>query len=125
MRHLAKDCLTILITNKRRFEPLSKDKVYGWLIAIITTVLFIAYTYITLGQWFLDNWMANDAKWADMVNTFGLDPITWLLIPVWAAGLLTWFIIAWIGYTMATTPPPEPIDLDELDLEEETATEEE
>jgi lysylphosphatidylglycerol synthetase-like protein (DUF2156 family) len=125
LQPLATLSLTILIANKRRFEPLSKDKVYGWLIAIITTVLFIAYTYITLGQWFLDNWMANDAKWADMVNTFGLDPITWLLIPVWAAGLLTWFIIAWIGYTMATTPPPEPIDLDELDLEEDTATEEE
>ena len=35
---------------------------------------------------------------------------------------MTWFIIAWIGYTMATTPPPEPIDLDELDLEEDITT---
>ncbi|MFX0117046.1 MAG: hypothetical protein ACFFB3_21040 [Candidatus Hodarchaeota archaeon] len=104
---------------------MSKDKLYGWLIAIVTTLLFIAYTYITLGQWFLDNWMKDGAKWADMVETPWLDPITWLLIPVWAAGLLTWFIIAWIGYTMATTPPPEPIDLDELDLEEDTTSGEE
>jgi hypothetical protein len=29
------------------------------------------------------------------------------------------FIIAWIGITMATTPPPEPIDLDDLNLDDE------
>lgn len=100
---------------------MSKDKFYGWLIAIITTVLFIAYTYLTMAQWFLDNWM-KDAKWADYVENQWLDPLTWIIIPVWAAGLMTWFIIAWIGYTMATTPPPEPIDLDELDLEEDITT---
>ncbi len=98
---------------------MGKDKLYGWLIAIITTVLFIVYTYLTIIQWFfLDDWM-DGTKWADMTN-FPLDPLTWVLLPVWAAGLMTWFIIAWIGYTMATTPPPEPIDLDELDLEEDT-----
>jgi len=32
-------------------------------------------------------------------------------------------ILAWIGYTMATTPPPAPVG--DLDLEEETKTGEE
>ncbi len=34
------------------------------------------------------------------------------------------FIIAWIGITMATTPPPEPIDLDDLNLDDEEFEEE-
>lgn len=115
-----------LVATERSSEPLSKDKLYGWMIAIITTVLFLVYTYLTIIQWFvLDNWMANEAKWADFVEMQYFDPISWVIIPVWAAGLLTWFIIAWIGYTMATTPPPEPIDLDELDLEEDIASGEE
>ena len=32
--------------------------------------------------------------------------------------------IAWIGITMATTPPPEPIDLDDLNLDDEDFEEE-
>ena len=31
-------------------------------------------------------------------------------------------IIAWIGYTMATTPPPEPLDIEEVP-ETESSTE--
>lgn len=105
---------------------MSKDKLYGWMIAIITTVLFLVYTYLTMIQWFfLDNWMADDGKLKNFAENPFLDPISWVIIPVWAAGLLTWFIIAWIGYTMATTPPPEPIDLDELDLEEDISAGEE
>jgi len=106
--------------NERMYAALNKDKVYGWLIAIVTTVLFVLYTIITMGQWFLSDLF--DTQWADTVEGWPLDPLTWILIPVWAAGLMTWFIIAWIGYTMATTPPPEPIDLDELDLEEDITT---
>ena len=46
-----------------------------------------------------------------------LSPWAWLLIQLSAflavAAML--FIVAWIGYTMATTPPPVP--LEDLDLE--------
>ena len=44
------------------------------------------------------------------------DAVIW---PVFMATMMIAFIIAWIGYTMATTPPPEPIDLDDLNLDEE------
>jgi hypothetical protein len=42
-----------------------------------------------------------------------------LMWPVYLATLMIGFIIAWIGITMATTPPPEPIDLDDLNLDDE------
>jgi predicted DNA-binding transcriptional regulator len=36
-------------------------------------------------------------------------PIEILMISAFLAVLLVLGILAWIGYTMATTPPPEPI----------------
>lgn len=48
-----------------------------------------------------------------------------VLLPVFLACMLAGIIIAWIGLTMATTPPPEPIDFDSLDLEEEESEESE
>ena len=42
-----------------------------------------------------------------------------MLWPVYLATFMIGFIIAWIGITMATTPPPEPIDLDDLNLDDE------
>ena len=50
-----------------------------------------------------------------------LAPWAWLVIQVSAflavAAVLA--IVAWIGYTLATTPPPEPIDFSLEELEEE------
>jgi len=38
---------------------------------------------------------------------------------VWLAVTAVLFIAAWIGYTLATTPPPKPIEEIEKELEEE------
>ena len=50
-----------------------------------------------------------------------LAPWAWLVIQVSAflavAAVLA--IVAWIGYTLATTPPPEPIDASWEESEEE------
>jgi len=50
-----------------------------------------------------------------------LAPWAWLVIQVSAflavAAVLA--IVAWIGYTLATTPPPEPIDFSLEESEEE------
>lgn len=46
----------------------------------------------------------------------------------WAFGVIAtvavvgvMFVVAWIGYTMATTPPPEPIEFEEPSEAEEKA----
>ena len=50
-----------------------------------------------------------------------LSPYSYLLLQLTAfvavAGVLG--ILAWIGYTLATTPPPKPIEEIEKELEEE------
>ena len=44
----------------------------------------------------------------------------WLVaIPVLIAFLVVLFIGAWIGWTMATTPPPKPLEEIEAEAEEE------
>ncbi len=96
---------------------MSKDKVYGYGISIITIILLLLYT------WFLP----IQSYFPDIVEAFnplGTTPIDAMLWPVYLATLMVGFIIAWIGITMATTPPPEPIDLDDLNLEDEDFDEE-
>jgi hypothetical protein len=93
-------------------QTMSKDKIYGYGISIITVVFLILYTlYLPLQQYFPDL--------VEGINPFGVTVIDAMLWPVYLATLMIGFIIAWIGITMATTPPPEPIDLDDLNLDDE------
>ncbi len=49
-----------------------------------------------------------------------------LAVTAFVAVLLILGILAWIGYTMATTPPPEPItDIPEVSTEPKSETAEE
>ncbi len=81
---------------------MSNDRVLGWAILLGSIVGVAAYFYLAF-----------------------LSPWTLLVIQLSAflAVAAVLFIMAWIGYTMATTPPPVP--LEDLELEEElTETEE-
>jgi len=74
----------------------SKDQAIGWLIFLVCVIVGIAY-------------VGGFAVYA------ALRP--WLIaIPVILAFLLVLGIGAWIGWTMATTPPPKPIE--EIEAEE-------
>jgi len=74
----------------------SKDQAIGWLI-------FVACIAVAVGY---------------VAALFLYQHLLWLLIavPVVLALLIVLGIGAWIGWTMATTPPPKPIE--ELELEE-------
>ncbi len=56
-------------------------------------------------------WVAQYSEWA-------------IKLPVMAAVYMILLIVLWIGYTMATTPPPIPLDTP-LDLDSEFNFEEE
>jgi predicted DNA-binding transcriptional regulator len=81
---------------------LSKDQAIGLAIFVICAVVGVFYVAtLFYPQWF---------------NTFGLQ-ITeanvqfWIIaIPVLIAFIAIMGIGAWIGWTMATTPPPKPIE---------------
>ncbi len=89
----------------------SKDQGIGGLIFLVCVIIAIGYT---VGLFWYGNpfgsedWTAGGTAW----------PISmWLVvIPVYLAFILILGIGAWIGWTMATTPPPKPIE--ELEAEE-------
>ena len=83
------------------------DKSLGYTIMIITLAAMAVY-FVWLfpglfGTIFV--WLVQYSEWA-------------IKIPVIAAVYMILFIVLWIGYTMATTPPPVPLDTP-LDLDSE------
>ncbi|MBN1682290.1 hypothetical protein JW865_01905 [Candidatus Bathyarchaeota archaeon] len=91
------------------------DKTLGYLIMITTGIIMIGYFFWSfapyLGTTF--EWLIPYSEWA-------------YKLPVIGAAYLLLIIVLWIGYTMATTPPPipleNPLDLDE-DEEDDEKTE--
>ncbi len=100
---------------------MAKDKIYGYGIFLITILLLLLYTLYVPIQTLLGS--SSDLMTA--LNPLELQVADLVMWPVYLATLLIGSIIAWIGITMATTPPPEPIDLDDLNLDEEEFEEEE
>jgi len=78
---------------------MSKDQALGSMILLVSILGIAVYFYLT----FLSPWI-----------------ILTIQISAFIAVAVILLIIAWIGYTLATTPPPTP--LEELDLEQETET---
>jgi len=95
----------------------SKDQSIGGAIFLICVVIAIIYTLIvflptqTLGVF---GFVVNETEvriWA-------------AVIPVFIAFIAIMGIGAWIGWTMATTPPPKPIEEITSEIEEEEKKEE-
>ena len=80
---------------------MSKDQVVGAGLVAVSIAVIVIYV-----------WLVFFPPWA------GIDLIVLKLTGVIAvAGVFG--ILAWIGYTLATTPPPKPIEEIEKELEEE------
>ena len=99
----------------------SKDQAIGGLIFIVCAVIAIGYI---VGLFFYDNTVINvsikeslNLPWRPEVVQY------WLVaVPVLIAFVAILGIGAWIGWTMATTPPPKPIE--EIEAEETKEEEE-
>lgn len=94
------------------------DKSLGYSIMGVTIAVMLVYFVWAFPGLFgtLFAWLGPYSEWA-------------FKLPVIAAVYMILFIILWIGYTMATTPPPvpldTPLDLDnEFDLDDEEEEEE-
>lgn len=89
------------------------DKSLGYTIMGVTIVVMVVYFVWAFPGLFgaLFAWLGPYSEWA-------------FKLPVIAAVYMILFIILWIGYTMATTPPPVPLDTP-LDLENEFDLDEE
>ena len=105
---------------------MSKDKIIGLSLALIFLVGLILYTYVVPITLLLDvvNGSPSGGLLPDLLPISGSVALFWLMVPVFGGVFLFSFIVIWIGWTMATTPPPEPIDLDSLDLDDDDEDEE-
>jgi TRAP-type C4-dicarboxylate transport system permease small subunit len=92
----------------------SKDQAIGWVIFIVCVVVIVGYVVTLFGYEQLIK------PWLDVGSTSGVQ--FWLIaIPVLIAFVAVLGIGAWIGWTMATTPPPKPIE--EIEAEEKSEEE--
>jgi len=92
----------------------SKDQGIGGLICLVCVVVGVLYT---LGLFWFGLWGPG--------YTWALS-FTLIALPVFIAFIAILAIGAWIGWTMATTPPPKPIEdiTSEMETEQKTTVEE-
>ena len=77
---------------------MSRDQAIGALLVAVSIAVIVVYGWLV----FLSEW------WMLILKITGF-----------IAVLAVFGILAWIGYTLATTPPPKPIEEIEKELEEE------
>jgi H+/Cl- antiporter ClcA len=92
---------------------MSKDQAIGAAIFIVCIVVAIGYL-VTL---FYPNWLSVFGVGTDAASLQNIR--FWVIaVPVFIAFVAIMFIGAWIGWTMATTPPPKPIEEITTEIEE-------
>ena len=89
---------------------MSKDRIIGGGMLLAAIIIWILYTLYGFLLILFPNLPIPKPNF-NLINI----PIT----IVWLAVTAVLFIAAWIGYTLATTPPPKPIEEIEKELEQE------
>jgi len=86
-----------------------KDKLAGY--SIFTLSLIILGAWGTFTVWGIIDWTK------DAADAFIEQRVTIILLaaPIVLAMIVVLGIAAWIGWTMARTPPPAPIDLEDFE----------
>jgi hypothetical protein len=98
---------------------MSKDQAIGGAIFLVCLLVAVGYI-VTL---FVPTIFVDSLDYVGL-NTTVEDVKFWIVaIPVFIAFIAVLFIGAWIGWTMATTPPPKPIEEITSEMEETKASE--
>jgi len=86
------------------------DKTLGYTIMAATILIMASYFVWSFAPWLGASfaWLTPYTEWA-------------YRLPILGVAYFMLLIILWIGYTMATTPPPIPLE-SPLDLEQEDET---
>jgi len=91
----------------------SKDQAIGGMILLVCAAIAVFYVAtLFYPKWMIDLGLANDA---------GAIRFWVIAVPVFIAFVAVMGIGMWIGWTMATTPPPKPIEEIKSETEEKTA----
>ncbi len=107
---------------------MGKEKLIGALLFIFALLLAIYYTWALVllqNPWTgvsLQNWV--DSTFTGLLHDILFpDPMFLIILPIWLAAVLICVIAMWIGWTMLTTPAPEP--LEDFDFDEEAVEDKE
>jgi len=98
---------------------MSKDQVIGGIIFIVCVIVAIGY-FIALA---FTPQVYDLLGWSHAAETIWHARVALIAIPMAIALIAILGIGAWIGWTMATTPPPKPIE--EIEAEEKKEEEKE
>jgi len=99
----------------------SKDQSIGGIIFLVCAVIAVLYV-VTL---FYPDWVIT-LRGLPVTDENRFPVQFWLIaVPVFIAFVAIMGIGAWIGWTMATTPPPKPIEEITTEIEEKTTVVEE
>ena len=93
---------------------MSKDQAIGGAIFIICLLVAVGYI-VTL---FVPTILVDTLGYIGLSTTVEAVKFWIVAIPVFIAFIAVLFIGAWIGWTMATTPPPKPIEEITSEMEE-------
>ena len=81
------------------------DKVIGTVIMVVAVIVIVFYAIVLFNPGLIG--LSNSAS----------EILVKITVFIAVAGIMG--ILAWIGYTLATTPPPKPIEEIEKEIEEE------
>ena len=101
---------------------LGKEKIIGALIFIIGLLAILYYTWgLVILRIFPDlvDWI--NANMGILAPLFAPSWEVLVILPIWLGVVLIMVIAMWIGWTMLTTPAPEP--LEDFDFSEEELSE--
>lgn len=90
---------------------MSKDQAIGGAILAVCVIIAIGYTILIIAP----SWITCPLGMNIDDNTARLYAV---VVPVFIAFIAILLIGAWIGWTMATTPPPKPIEEITTEIEE-------
>ena len=93
---------------------MSKDQAIGGAILVVCVLIAVFYV-VTL---FYPSWLTIVGVSEAAVAWQGTVQYWLLAVPVFLAFVAILLIGAWIGWTMATTPPPKPIEEITTEMEE-------
>jgi hypothetical protein len=94
---------------------MSKDQAIGGAIFVVCLIVAVGYL-VTL---FYPDWLVQ----IGLLNNTANVQFWVIAVPVFIAFIAIMFIGAWIGWTMATTPPPKPIEEITTEIEEKKTEE--
>ncbi len=86
-----------------------KDQIVGVALMVVSAIVIIVYALLMFGPYI----PTLSTVFTQSVSLIALQVTAFIAIAV------VFGILAWIGYTLATTPPPKPIEEIEKEIEEE------